>query len=166
MNTQCGVRQIRVPSVDMSFHARKAEVLRQLITMGVVAIEELIDLLRDRQRRVTEVAKGALLKLASENAGIAGTLLDKIAGYELPLSLLDDVSALPAGILRESEGKFIPLLSSRKPSIRCAAVRQLTGHWTSPEKAASLARLAIVDVDPAVRNEAIRALRSIENTGL
>lgn len=152
----CRECNIVLPSV-------KAAILRQLIKLQAVPVEELVELLSDNHSEVNRIATSALMSMAAERADIVGMLLDKISGKQLSLSLLDRLSALPVQVLRENEPRFTSLLSSTEESIRCAALRHVIGQWIPREKAISYTRKALQDVVPAVRTQAARTLRSIEN---
>ncbi|EMI22257.1 hypothetical protein RMSM_00783 [Rhodopirellula maiorica SM1] len=148
------------PTCNLVQSCAKVEIVKVLDSMGAIDLQEMLNLLSDRQKPVVREAKKRLIELASEDATIVELLLEKIVDRTLSHESLDDLSQLSESALRPCHEQFSSLLAHDvEVGLRVRAVANLRRGWVSSEIASSLLETLTSDPNAEVRTQATRSLR-------
>src|SRR5205823_4844368 len=139
----------------------RAHLIPILTSLGAISTDELISLTKDPWHEVPATARSALAELAAADRLVMANVLAKVASGEADIQVLDAILALPAETLREAGDLLVDLQKSAHPDVRARAVLALSGGWTDRGRAGELARVALGDQSPTVRNSATIALRAL-----
>ena len=134
-----------------------------LALLGVLSVDELVELTKDIWDRVPSVARKALAQYAAKDQVIMGDVLQKISNGSVGIEALNDILELPAEILRTCSDLLQKLCESERPSVRAKMAGALTGAWLDRQRALQIAHTALTDSDPSVRNSATLSVRVLSS---
>jgi hypothetical protein len=143
----------------------RAEILKLLTNLSALPLQQLLDACLDTHSNVRKAAtQGITYILTSQPEYVSKVLSDVNKGHH-PSSVLEAVLLLPTETLMSAQEALIALLSSESAVIRRIMVRNVaTAKWLTKEQAIGVARVALKDSDPTVRNLAVTTLRSLKLT--
>ena len=149
------------PICHCSAPTPRTDLIPILTGLQAISVDELLPLTSDAWHGVPAAARDALATFAGRDATTMATLLGHVAHRRVGVLALDAILALPADLLRRSAGDLTRLLDSPHADVRARVVASLSGPWADPNQATELARRAMDDPAPVVRNSAAVALRAI-----
>lgn len=158
-------------SGDQSYTIRVVEpdplgtLMMLLARLGAFGTEELLRLCEDQGHGVSGVAYKTLTAHAGVDPELLGSLLTRIKEGLPPhrsataLNLLDALLNLPSETLTRVSSALSAVLDANIPAVRARVVASLTAGWIDHQTALKLARKALSDPTPGVRNTALKTLR-------
>ncbi len=146
--------------------------LVKLLTMlDALDTEELLSLSSLKEPGISGESIRALIVLSAGDQALLRSLLTRIKEGLTPypsstaLNLLEALLRLPAGILRPVETELLAIAGAEIPAIRATLISSLTSGWAKHATALKVAREALNDPAPGVRNDAARTLRLLSGKG-
>lgn len=107
----------------------------------------------------------ALIDRGRADRAVLADILDKVAAETLPAAVLGRVLALPADRLADLRDRLLSLLAAPAPLTRQEMVKGLpSAPWLDRETAQHLVQQALEDDSPAVRDQAVMALRLMDGS--
>lgn len=156
------VRGGSCPECNIVPPSPRAALLKELLRLGAIPLDELIDLCGDPRHDVSELVKSVIVQRAAEDTDTFSDVLDHIEADRLSPRVLDKLLKLPikqgGPVARKAEN----LLHSSDLKLRLATIGQLTGDWIDHELAIEHLRDCIRDPEPTIRTLATRVLRLLD----
>ena len=140
----------------------RSAIVKELIRLGDVSFDELIELCSDPRHDVSDLAKGIVVERAAADTDTFSSVLDRVEADQLSPRILDSLLKLPIEKDSAVAKKVEKLLHASDLGLRLATIGQLTGEWIDHDWAIEYLRTSLADSEPTIRTLAIRILRLLD----